>query len=96
MTITLKQNQLMVPPSVQRQAGLKSGDRLKFDVSPRSITITVVEPPAYKPTKAELAAISKGEQALARGESVSLTEFLHDLDNPRRKASSKASPKVSR
>ena len=85
MIITLKQNQLTVPASVQRQSGLKSGDRLKFDVAPRSITITVVDPPACKPTRAELAAIRKGEQALACGESVSLTAFLHDLDSNRRK-----------
>jgi len=76
MTITLKENaQLVVPPSVQRQAGIKTGDRLQFQVSPRTITITAAEP-AYKPTKAERTAIRKGEAAIARGESVSLTEFL--------------------
>ena len=34
---------------------------------------------AYKPTEAELAAILKGEAALARGDSVSLEEFMESL-----------------
>jgi predicted transcriptional regulator len=84
MTITVKSEaELVVPSSVQRQAGIKKGDRLKFKVSPRSITITAVPSPTYKPTKAELAAIRKGEVEIARGEFVTLTELLHDLDHRR-------------
>ena len=49
----------------------------------------------YKPTKSELA-IRKGEAALARGESVSLADFLHGVDRNRRKAGTKASGKGSR
>jgi bifunctional DNA-binding transcriptional regulator/antitoxin component of YhaV-PrlF toxin-antitoxin module len=53
MTVTVKKDdQLLIPASVQRKAGIKSGDRVAFRVSPRTITITTVEP-AYKPTKAE-------------------------------------------
>jgi addiction module HigA family antidote len=39
---------------------------------------------AYRPTKAELAAIRKGEAAIARGECVSLKAFLHlgTMKNP--------------
>jgi bifunctional DNA-binding transcriptional regulator/antitoxin component of YhaV-PrlF toxin-antitoxin module len=97
MTVTLKdKNQLVVPPSIQRQAGIKSGDRLEFRVSTGSITITAVEPPAYKPTKAEWAAIRKGETAVARGESVPLTEFLNGLDSQNRKTGAKASRKIPR
>ena|SRR5260370_23964004 len=97
MTVTLKKKtQLVVPPSVQRQAGLKSGDRLEFKAAPRTISITALESPTYKPTKREWATIRKGEAAIARGESVSLTEFLHGLDNNRRKAGAKASRKVPR
>jgi bifunctional DNA-binding transcriptional regulator/antitoxin component of YhaV-PrlF toxin-antitoxin module len=97
MTVTLKKRaQLLVPPSIQRQAGLKSGDRLEFKVASRSITITAVEPPTYKPTKRAWAAIRKGEAAVARGESVSLTEFLHGLDSNHRKAGTKASRKLPR
>ncbi len=97
MTVTLKnKNQLVVPLSIQRQAGIKSGDHLEFQVSARSITITAVKPSAYKPTEAELTAIRKGEAAIARGDSVPLTEFLHGMDSQRRKAGAKASRKVSR
>jgi predicted transcriptional regulator len=97
MTITVKdKTDLVVPPSVQRQAGIKSGDRLQFKVSPHTITITAIEPPTYKPTKAELAAIRKGEAEIARGEYVTLTDFLHDLDRPSRKSGTKIVRKVPR
>ena len=93
-TITFKDKILVVPPSVQRRAGIKNGDRLKFQTSARSITITAVEPRAYIPTKAEWAAIRTGEAAIARGDSVSLAEFLNGLDHQRRKAGAKASRKT--
>jgi bifunctional DNA-binding transcriptional regulator/antitoxin component of YhaV-PrlF toxin-antitoxin module len=97
MTITVKtEKELVVPASVQRQAGIKSGDRLKFDVSAGMVIIRPVAQPTYKPTKAELAAIRRGEAAIARGQSVSLTDFLHDMDRPRRKAGTKTARKVSR
>jgi hypothetical protein len=79
---------------VQCQAGIRTGDRLKFKVSAR--TITTVDESAYKPTKSELAAIRKGEGAIARGQHVSLAEFLHGLDTHRRKTGTKAGRKVSR
>jgi bifunctional DNA-binding transcriptional regulator/antitoxin component of YhaV-PrlF toxin-antitoxin module len=94
MTVTVSNKaELVVPPSVQRQAGIQPGDRLEFRVNSRTITIT---PATYKPTKSELAAIRKGEAAIARGESVSLADFLHGVDRNRRKAGTKASRKVSR
>ena len=93
MQITVKEKSgLFVPPSVPRQAGIRSGDRLEFKVSPRTITSTTVAPP----TKAELAAIRKGEAEIARGEYVTVTGFLHDLDRHRRKSGTKAARKVSR
>jgi predicted transcriptional regulator len=55
-----------------------------------------VEPSTYKPTRRELAAIRKGEAQIARGEYVTLTDFLHELDRPRRKGGTKAARKVSR
>jgi predicted transcriptional regulator len=67
-----------------------------FTVNPRTITITAAAERTYKPTKTELAAIRKGEAAIARGEHVSLTEFLHDLDRPHRKSGAKAARKISR
>ena len=69
MTVIVKTNTgVVVPPSVQRQAGIKIGDRLEFKVSSGKITIIPAEKPAYKPTKSESAAIRKGEAAIARGE----------------------------
>lgn len=99
MTITVKdQAQLLVPASVQRQAGIKPGDRLEFKACRGTITIRAVSEPApsYKPTKAELAAIRKGEAEIARGEYVTLTDLLHELDTHRRKGGEKAARKISR
>lgn len=97
MTVIVKhRTELVVPPSVQRRAGIQPGDRLEFKVSSGTITITPAKPAAYKPTKSELAAITKGEAAIARGESVALTDFLYDLDRNRRKAGTKTSRKVPR
>jgi AbrB family looped-hinge helix DNA binding protein len=97
MSITVKNKaNLIVPESVRRQAGIKAGDRVEFKVSSRTITIKPVEPPTYKPTKAELAAIQNGEAEIARGEFVTLTDFLHDMDSPGRKGGAKAARKISR
>lgn len=97
MTVVLKSNtELVVPRSVRRQAGIKAGDQLEFKASQRTITITALEPPSYRATKAELAAIRKGEAEIARGEYVTLTDLLHGLDHPRRKSGTKAVNKISR
>jgi hypothetical protein len=53
-------------------------------------------PVTYKPTKSELAAIRRGEAAIARGQRVSLTDFLNTLYPNRRKARSKPNGKVAR
>jgi predicted transcriptional regulator len=96
MTTTVKSEaELVVPASVQRQAGIKQGDRVKFKASRRTITITALPAPTYKPTRAELAAIRKGEAEIARGEFVTLRELLHDMDRRRRKGGTKAARKVS-
>ncbi len=79
-TIAKTETGLVVPANLQCRAGIKPGDRLKFSVAPRTITITVESPSTYKPTKAELAAIRRGEAEAARGEYVTLTDILHDLD----------------
>jgi bifunctional DNA-binding transcriptional regulator/antitoxin component of YhaV-PrlF toxin-antitoxin module len=96
MTVTVKsKTPLVVPQAIQRLAGIKAGDRLEVRASARTITITAVGQ-TYKPTKAEWAAIRRGEAALARGESISLTEFANDLDSYRRKARPKGGRNVSR
>ena len=97
MTITLKsKSDLVVPSSVQRRAGIKEGDRLQFKVSSRTITITAIPEPTYKPTKAELAAIRKGEAQIARGECVTVTELLNGLEHRRSKGRAKAGRKTPR
>jgi predicted transcriptional regulator len=40
----------------------------------------------YKPTKWELAAMRRGEAEFARGEFLTLAEFLHEMRLNRRKA----------
>jgi hypothetical protein len=95
-TIVKSENTLVVPSSLQRKAGIKSGDRVVFTATPRTITITAAPPPTYKPSKAELAAIRRGEAAIARGEYVPLDEFLNEVDRPRRKSGAKTARKVSR
>jgi bifunctional DNA-binding transcriptional regulator/antitoxin component of YhaV-PrlF toxin-antitoxin module len=94
-TIVKNKADVVVPRSIRRQAGIKAGDRLEFKASSRTITITATEP-AYKPTKAEAAAIRKGEAEIARGEFVTLDHLLHDLDNRRRKGGAKTTQKNSR
>ena len=97
MTITVKdKTSLVVPTSVQHLVGIESGERLEFVVSSGVITISPAKPATYKPTKSEMAAIRTGQTALARGESVSLTEFLDGLEPNRRKAGAQTNRKVPR
>ena len=51
---------------------------------------------SYRPTKAELAAIRKGEQEIARGEFATLGDLLNDLDRHRLKVDAKRTRKISR
>ena len=47
MTVTVKnKTALVVPPSVRRQAGIKTGDRVEFKVSGRVISIVPTSPSA--------------------------------------------------
>src|ERR1035437_1460189 len=88
MQITVKEKSgLFVPPSVQRQAGIRSGDRLEFKVSPRTITITTVEPPTYKPTQAEMVAqirqVGEGESPSDDASAVNrFVELVSDTVTP--------------
>ncbi|HEV2199279.1 MAG TPA: hypothetical protein VGR73_05630 [Bryobacteraceae bacterium] len=76
-TVVKPKTKLVVPFALRRRARIKTGDRLEFKVSPRTIVITAISGPDYKPTKAELTAIRKGEAAIARGDYVSLTDLRH-------------------
>ena len=85
MSITTgKTGALIVPLALQPRAGIKPGDQLEWKAFRDTITITAVRQAAYKPTKAELSAIRRGEQQIARGETVGLRELLDGLDNRRR------------
>ena len=63
--------------------------------SPRE-TAAAPKERTYKPTKADLAAFQKGEAAFAKGEFVTLTEFLNEMDRSRRAPRAKTDRKVPR
>jgi hypothetical protein len=96
MTVLVKKPILTIPDSVTKKAGIKVGDRVDFRVSRGRITITTAQRGTYKPTRSEMAAIRRGEAAIARGDHVCLSDFLDGLDRNRRKTGTKASRKVSR
>jgi predicted transcriptional regulator len=54
-----------------------------------------VGPLTYRPTKAELAAIRKGEAEIVRGEYVTVSDLLHALECQRRKSGTKVTRKAS-
>ncbi len=51
--------------------------------------------PTVKPTKAELTALRRGRAAFRRGDTVSLGEFLHDMESPTRRPRAKRLPKAA-
>ena len=66
MTITLKEKtQLVVPPSVQRQARLKAGTQLEFKATPGIITIISKPPVAVNEYTPEQRRIIDARLALA-------------------------------
>jgi bifunctional DNA-binding transcriptional regulator/antitoxin component of YhaV-PrlF toxin-antitoxin module len=77
----------VAPVSIQRRAGIKNGDRLKFRVPSGAIAIAPAKPATYKATKSEMAAIRNGQAAVARDESV---------DRNRRQAGATTTREVSR
>jgi len=93
---SIAERRLVVPPGVQRRAGIKRGDRLSFTASAGIITITAVDKPTYSPTETELKAIRRGEKQIARGEYVVLADLIHEVDGRRRRVGGKKSRKVPR
>lgn len=80
MTVTLKpKSEITVPPSIRRKAGLKTGDRLAFKVSGRTITIVPERVSAPELTALESRLVRRGEAQLKRGESKSWRAVKHDL-----------------
>jgi len=100
MTVVVKsKGPIVVPPSVRRQAGLKSGDKLEFRVSGRVITIHPNEPASADDyTAAQRKAIDRGiaqsERQYAAGKSYgpfeTAAEAIASIDaNLRRRARGK-------
>ena len=87
---------MIVPPAVQRRAGIKRGDRLSYTASAGIITITALDKMTDNPTKAELKAIRLGEAQIARGKFVVLADLLHEVDGHRRTGGGKKPRKVPR
>jgi bifunctional DNA-binding transcriptional regulator/antitoxin component of YhaV-PrlF toxin-antitoxin module len=73
MTTVLKEKtEIVVPPSLQRQAGFKIGDRLEFRVSGGIITITPEPPSAddeYTPEQRQVidARLAKADEDIKGG-----------------------------
>lgn len=49
--------------------------------------------PAVQPTKSELSALRRGRAAFRRGDVVSLSQFIHELEPSNREARAKRHPK---
>ncbi len=77
MTVTVKGNApLIVPPSVRRKVGLKSGDKVVFQTSGRVITILPKEEPdedEYTPEQRKIidARLAKAMKEVERGDYIS-------------------------
>ena len=72
MTVVVKDEPLVVPPSVRRKAGLKRGDALEFRVSGQVITISPRKPRSSEDLTAHQRAVierdlSKGLEDVRRG-----------------------------
>lgn len=99
MTVTLKdKNQLVVPPSIQRQAGLKTGDRLEFKVSGGVITITPKLPSAddeYTPAQRLIidARLAKAEEDIKAGRVYGPFDTIAELERSMRQVAKKMKSK---
>ena len=80
MTVTVKpKTEIVVPRSVRRQAGIKTGDRVRFTVAGRVISIVPELPADDTLTPAEAKIVRRGEAQLKRGESKSWRDVKHGL-----------------
>jgi AbrB family looped-hinge helix DNA binding protein len=85
MTVVVtSKNELVVPKSVRRKAGIKTGDRVEFTVSGSVINIVPKLPYAedtFSPE--ETAQIVKARQEMREGRYVTLTDLEHGLAHKR-------------
>ena len=85
MTVVVSsKGELIVPRSVRRKAGIKTGDRLEFMVSGRMINIVPKLPYADDTfTRAERAQIAKARREMREGKYVTLAQLEHELARKR-------------
>jgi bifunctional DNA-binding transcriptional regulator/antitoxin component of YhaV-PrlF toxin-antitoxin module len=105
MTVVVKnKTPLVVPPSVRRQAGLKTGDQLEFKVSGRVITILPKLPVSddeYTPAQRRVIdrGIAKGlediKESRIHGPFATAEEAISDLKAHARRRKKTAQPKSS-
>jgi bifunctional DNA-binding transcriptional regulator/antitoxin component of YhaV-PrlF toxin-antitoxin module len=80
MTVTVKnKTPLVVPPSVRRLAGFKSGDKLEFKVTAGVVTILPKGDSDDTLTPEEEKIVRRGEAQLRRGESRPWRAVKHAL-----------------
>lgn len=102
MTVIVKSKTgLIVPPSVQRRAGIKSGDRLEFRVRGGVITIAPRLPGAddeYTPKQRRTidAQLDEAEKGPFRGPFGTAEETIADMKSQLRKRAALKKPKRSR
>ncbi len=85
MTTVFKEKELMVPPGVRRQAGIKQGDRLEFKVSGSVITILPTRPTAddeYTPKQRRIidAQLAESEEDIKHGRVYGPFETVEKLE----------------
>jgi AbrB family looped-hinge helix DNA binding protein len=85
MTVVLtSKDELVVPKSVRRKAGIRPGDRVEFMVSGSVINIVPKLPYAADTfTPEETAQIVKARREMREGRFVTLAELEHDLGRKR-------------
>jgi bifunctional DNA-binding transcriptional regulator/antitoxin component of YhaV-PrlF toxin-antitoxin module len=102
MTVTVKNSTgLMVPPSVQRRAGIKSGDRLEFKVSGGVITIIPKLPTAddeYTPEQRRIidAQLDEAEKGPFDGPFNTAAEMIAHMQSQQKKRATRKKAKRSR
>lgn len=91
MTVVVSKAELVVPRSVRRKAGIKSGDKVEFTVSGGVINIVPKTSTADDVLCSEESAlVKKAEREMRQGKYVTLGQLRHDLDSPRSRRSRKA------
>jgi len=102
MTVTLKEKTpLVVPVTVQRQAGIKAGDRVQFRASPGMITILTTPqpvadndeytPPQRRAIKVQLAeSLEDVSSGRVYGPFATVAELERSLHRTARKTAAKA------